>query len=61
MLIPGKAARRESRTQSGKFKAEGMIVKKTGILLNGTRRKRGNWWKWKIDPLTIDGVMNYAQ
>lgn len=24
-------------------------------------RKRGNWWKWKIDPLTIDGVLIYAQ
>ena len=24
-------------------------------------RKRGDWWKWKIDPLTIDGVMVYAQ
>ena len=24
-------------------------------------RKRGDWWKWKIDPLTIDCVMVYAQ
>ena len=24
-------------------------------------RKRGDWWKWKIDPLTIDAVMIYAQ
>ena len=24
-------------------------------------RKRGNWWKWKLDPLTIDGVLIYAQ
>ncbi len=24
-------------------------------------RKRGSWWKWKIAPLTIDGVMIYAQ
>lgn len=26
-----------------------------------TGRKRGSWWKWKIDPLTIDAVMIYAQ
>ena len=26
-----------------------------------TGRKRGAWWKWKIEPLTIDGVMIYAQ
>lgn len=24
-------------------------------------RKRGFWWKWKIDPLTIDCVLLYAQ
>ena len=24
-------------------------------------RRRGDWWKWKVDPLTIDAVMIYAQ
>jgi DNA ligase-1 len=24
-------------------------------------RKRGDWWKWKIDPYTIDAVLIYAQ
>ncbi|MBB1472575.1 ATP-dependent DNA ligase [Luteimonas sp. MC1782] len=24
-------------------------------------RKRGDWWKWKIDPLAIDAVLIYAQ
>ena len=24
-------------------------------------RKRGDWWKWKLDPLTVDAVMIYAQ
>ena len=24
-------------------------------------RKRGDWWKWKIDPMVIDAVMIYAQ
>ena len=24
-------------------------------------RKKGDWWKWKIDPMTIDAVMIYAQ
>ena len=24
-------------------------------------RHRGDWWKWKIDPLTIDAVLIYAQ
>ena len=24
-------------------------------------RKRGDWWKWKLDPWTVDAVMIYAQ
>ena len=26
-----------------------------------TGRKRGYWWKWKVDPYTIDAVIIYAQ
>lgn len=26
-----------------------------------TGRKKGDWWKWKIDPYTIDAVLIYAQ
>jgi DNA ligase-1 len=40
--------------------AEGfMLKKKTSSYEVG--RKRGNWWKWKIEPFTIDGVVLYAQ
>jgi DNA ligase-1 len=24
-------------------------------------RKRGDWWKWKVDPYTLDAVLVYAQ
>jgi DNA ligase-1 len=24
-------------------------------------RKRGDWWKWKVDPYTLDAVLIYAQ
>jgi DNA ligase-1 len=24
-------------------------------------RKRGDWWKWKVNPLSIDAVLIYAQ
>lgn len=48
------------REQSRSVKAEGlMLKKKEGVYETG--RKRGGWWKWKIDPLTVDGVMIYAQ
>lgn len=40
--------------------AEGLMLKrKKGPYQVG--RKTGDWWKWKIDPLTVDAVMIYAQ
>ncbi len=36
-----------------------MLKRKLGTYQVG--RKTGDWWKWKIDPLTIDAVMIYAQ
>ena len=27
----------------------------------GSGRRRGDWWKWKVEPLTIDAVLVYAQ
>jgi DNA ligase-1 len=39
--------------------SEGIMLKrKVSIYRNG--RRRGDWWKWKIDPLTVDAVMIYA-
>ena len=26
-----------------------------------TGRKKGGWWKWKVDPFTVDAVLIYAQ
>jgi DNA ligase 1 len=40
--------------------AEGFMIKKKDSIYQ-VGRKRGDWWKWKIDPLTIDAVMVYAQ
>ena len=40
--------------------AEGLMLKRVdSAYLAG--RKKGDWWKWKLDPLTIDAVMIYAQ
>lgn len=48
------------REQSRAYYAEGFMLKrKTSLYQVG--RKRGDWWKWKIDPLTIDGVLINAQ
>jgi DNA ligase-1 len=27
----------------------------------GVGRRRGDWWKWKVDPHTVDAVLIYAQ
>lgn len=48
--------RKESRGRS----VEGIMLKrKTSAYQSG--RRRGDWWKWKIDPFTIDAVLIYAQ
>jgi DNA ligase-1 len=50
----------EIRSVSREVGSEGiMLKKKTSVYQVG--RKRGDWWKWKIDALVIDAVMVYAQ
>lgn len=36
-----------------------MLKKKDSIYYAG--RKKGGWWKWKVNPMTIDAVLIYAQ
>ncbi|MEP6711995.1 MAG: ATP-dependent DNA ligase [Ferruginibacter sp.] len=48
------------RTQSRDKGSEGLMLKRKNSTYQ-VGRKRGDWWKWKIDPLTIDAVMIYAQ
>jgi DNA ligase-1 len=39
---------------------EGLMLKRRGSPYR-SGRPRGDWWKWKIDPFTIDSVLIYAQ
>jgi DNA ligase-1 len=48
------------RTQSRSMGSEGIMLKRKNSSYQ-VGRKRGDWWKWKIDPLVIDAVMIYAQ
>ncbi len=50
----------EIRNDSRKINAEGLMLKSKNTEYH-IGRKKGTWWKWKIDPLTIDVVMIYAQ
>jgi DNA ligase-1 len=48
------------RVGAREAQAEGLMLKRADSpYLAG--RKKGDWWKWKLDPLTIDAVMIYAQ
>ncbi len=48
--------REESRSRS----VEGFMLKRRDSRY-GLGRVRGDWWKWKIDPYTVDAVLLYAQ
>ena len=39
---------------------EGMMLKRAGSPYRAGR-PRGDWWKWKVDPLSVDCVLLYAQ
>jgi DNA ligase 1 len=40
--------------------AEGVMLKRL-VSAYGVGRRRGDWWKWKVAPLTVDAVLIYAQ
>ncbi|NHF61049.1 ATP-dependent DNA ligase [Flavobacteriaceae bacterium TP-CH-4] len=49
----------KERERSREVRSEGLMLKrKDSPYLVG--RKKGDWWKWKVDPLTIDAVLTYA-
>jgi DNA ligase-1 len=50
------AQRHESRGRG----VEGLMLKRA-LSGYGVGRRRGEWWKWKIEPYTIDAVLIYAQ
>ncbi len=47
---------RESRARQ----VEGIMLKRRDSVY-GVGRQRGNWWKWKINPLVMDAVLIGAQ
>lgn len=48
------------RSQARQHRAEGLMLKalESPYLVG---RKRGYWWKYKVDPMTLDAVLIYAQ
>lgn len=50
----------EIREKSRGNNSEGLMLKQKNSHYH-SGRKKGDWWKWKVDPLTIDAVLIYAQ
>lgn len=51
------ATKREASRSLG---VEGLMLKRKSSPY-AIGRRRGDWWKWKIDPHTMDAVLLYAQ
>ena len=50
----------DERSRSRTLNVEGLMLKRRDSTY-GVGRKRGEWWKWKIDPYSVDAVLIYAQ
>lgn len=52
----------EQREQSRNLGVEGLMLKQRDALYGvGRTKDMGLWWKWKIDPFSVDAVLIYAQ
>ncbi len=48
------------RTASRERRVEGMMLKRRSSPYR-VGRVRGDWWKWKVEPFSVDAVLIYAQ
>jgi len=48
------------RAESRERRVEGVMLKRLDSPYR-VGRHRGDWWKWKIEPFTVDAVLIYAQ
>ena len=51
---------KEERLVAREHHCEGLMLKRKDSIYQ-VGRKRGDWWKWKVDPYSVDAVMIYAQ
>ncbi|NWC97897.1 ATP-dependent DNA ligase [Pseudomonas sp. P7779] len=52
----------EQREASRSLGVEGMMLKaRDGLYGVGRTKDMGVWWKWKVDPFSVDAVLIYAQ
>ncbi|MFN8310486.1 MAG: ATP-dependent DNA ligase [Chitinophagales bacterium] len=53
-------ALRQIRLRAREMMSEGVMLKRKDSIYQAGR-KRGDWWKWKVDPLSVDAVLVAAQ
>ncbi len=51
---------RAAKARARSVGSEGLMLKRSDAPY-GVGRRKGGWWKWKIEPYAIDAVMVYAQ
>ncbi|TFF09611.1 ATP-dependent DNA ligase [Pseudomonas sp. BCA14] len=52
----------KQREDSRRLGVEGMMLKaRDGLYGVGRTKDMGVWWKWKVDPFSVDAVLIYAQ
>jgi DNA ligase-1 len=52
----------QQREASRSLGVEGMMLKaREGLYGVGRTKDMGVWWKWKVDPFSVDAVLIYAQ
>ena len=49
-----------ARSRSREEGTEGLMLKRRDSAY-GVGRPKGTWWKWKVEPYTLDAVLIYAQ
>jgi DNA ligase-1 len=49
-----------ARARAREAGAEGLMLKRRAGAY-GSGRHRGDWWKWKVEPHSVDAVLMYAQ
>jgi DNA ligase-1 len=50
----------QAREHAREHNAEGLMIKRRDSIYR-VGRQRGDWWKWKVVPYTVDAVLVYAQ
>jgi DNA ligase-1 len=58
--LPAWTAATDARHRAREAGAEGLMLKRRASGY-GVGRRRGDWWKWKVEPYSVDAVLMYAQ